>query len=80
MAALLLLVAGCAGGPGVVGDRAAPKFKADLKACRTSSDQQVTLRDAKTFPGWLASPFTSPGQMHRAVRACMEGKGYAAAP
>ena len=75
-AAAVLVLAGCAGTPAVVGDRASPKFKADLKACRTSSTAKVDLQNAKFFPTWLISPFTSPGQMRRAVRACMEAKGY----
>ena len=73
-----LLLAACAGDPAVVGERSSPKFKEDLRACRQSSGKQVAYQDAKTFPGWLASPFTSSGEMRRAVRACMEGKGYAA--
>jgi hypothetical protein len=79
-AELLLLgaLAGCAGGPGVAGDPAPPRFKADLKVCRASSEAQVEKQDGKRFVTWLISPVTSPGQTHRAVRACMEGKGYAA--
>jgi hypothetical protein len=76
MAALLL--AGCAGSPAVVGDRASPKFRADLKACRATSEAAVTKQDAKFFTTWLKSPFTSPGQVRRAVRACMVAKGYPA--
>lgn len=79
-AAVLVLLAGCAGDPGVAGDRASPKFQADLKTCRASAAEQVRKEDAKRFPRWVVSPFTAPGQRHRAVRACMEGKGYAAAP
>ena len=75
MAATLLLV-GCAGTPAVVGDRASPTFRADLKTCRASSAADVSKQDAKFFPTWLMSPFTSPGQVRRAVRACMEAKGY----
>ncbi len=74
--AAVLLLAGCAGTPAVVGDRDSPKFQADLKACRASSNAKVTEQDAKFFPTWLISPFTSPGQVRRAVRACMEAKGY----
>lgn len=74
--AAALLLAGCAGTPAVVGDRASPKFQADLKACRASSNAEVGKQDAKRFPTWLASPFTSPGQVRRAVRACMAAKGY----
>jgi hypothetical protein len=73
-----LALAACASDPAVVGDRSAPKFRDDLKSCRQSSGKEVSLQDAKTFPGWLASPFTSGGEMRRAVRACMVGKGYAA--
>lgn len=73
-----LLLAACAGDPAVLGDRSSPKFKEDMKACRRSSGEQVARQNAKTFPGWIISPFTSSGEMHRAVRACMEGKGYAA--
>lgn len=79
MVAAALLLAGCAGDPAVVGDRAAPKFQADVKACRASGAAQVVKEDAKRFPDWVASPFTGPGQRRRAVRACMEAKGYAAA-
>lgn len=71
-------LAACASDPAVVGDRGAPKFRDDLKACRQSSGKEVSLQDAKTFPGWLVSPFTSGGEMRRAVRACMVEKGYAA--
>ena len=78
LVATALLLAACAGDPAVVGDRSSPKFREDLKACRQSSGKQVAYQDAKTFPGWLISPFTGPGEMRRAVRACMEGKGYAA--
>ena len=74
--AAALLLASCAGTPAVVGDRASPKFQADLKACRASSNADVSKQDAKRFPIWLISPFTSPGQVRRAVRACMEAKGY----
>ncbi len=74
------VLAGCAGDPAVIGDRASPKFHADAKACRKSGAAQVYKEDAKRFPVWLASPFTAPGQRRRAVLACMEGKGYAAAP
>lgn len=74
--AAALLLAGCAGTPAVVGDRASPKFQADLKACRASSAAEVGKQDAKSFPTWLISPITSPGQVRRAVRACMEAKGY----
>lgn len=76
--AAALLLAGCAGDPAVIGDRASPKFQADLKACRASGDAEVTKADSKRFPDWVVSPFTGPGQRRRAVRACMEGKGYAA--
>lgn len=79
MIAAALLLAGCAGDPAVVGDRASPKFQADAKACRKAGAAQVSKEDAKRFPDWLASPFTGPGQRGRAVLACMEGKGYAAA-
>lgn len=78
--AAVFVLAGCAGSPAVVGDRAAPKFQADVKACRKSGTAQVDKEDAKRFPAWLASPFTGPGQRRRAVLACMESKGYAAAP
>ena len=77
LVAAALLLAACAGDPAVVGDRSSPKFKEDLKACRQSGGKEVALQNAKTFPGWLVSPFTSPGQTRRAVRSCMEGKGYA---
>ena len=76
--AVVLLLAGCAGTPAVVGDRASPKFRADLKTCRKSSNADVVRQDAKFFPTWLISPVTSPGQVRRAVRACMEAKGYPA--
>lgn len=75
---ITLLLACCASDPAVVGDRASPQFKADLRGCRHTSDDQVTRDNSKSFPGWLASPFTSPGKMRRAMLACMEGKGYAA--
>ena len=78
LAVTALLLAACAGDPAVVGDRSSPKFKEDLRTCRQSSGKQVAFQDAKTFPGWLVSPFTSSGEMRRALRACMEGKGYAA--
>jgi hypothetical protein len=76
--AATLVLTGCAGDPAVVGDRASPKFQADLKACRESGAAQADKENAKHFPDWLASPFTGPGQRRRAVRACMVGKGYAA--
>ncbi len=74
--AAALLLAGCASTPAVVGDRASPKFQADLKACRASGNAEVSNQDAKRFPTWIISPFTSPGQVRRAVRTCMEVKGY----
>ncbi len=74
--AAVLLLAGCAGTPAVLGDHSSPKFQADLKACRASSNAEVTKQDAKRFPTWIISPVTSPGQVRRAVRACMEAKGY----
>ena len=73
-----VLLAGCASDPAVVGDRASPKFQADLKACRKSGAAAVGKQDAKRFIGWLESPFTGPGQRRRAVRDCMEKQGYAA--
>lgn len=76
--ATMLLLVGCAGDPDVGGDHASPKFRTDLKACRASSRAQVAKQDARYFLGWLASPVTAPGQVHRTVRACMEGKGYPA--
>lgn len=76
--AAALLLAGCAGTPAVVGDRASPKFQADLKACRQTSEANVAKQDAKLFLTWLRSPLAGPGQVRRAVRACMIAKGYPA--
>ena len=76
--AIVLLLTACATNPGVVAAQTAPRYRADLKACRASAGHAVYLENAKTFPAWVMSPLTEPGQMHRAMHACMLGRGYAA--
>lgn len=76
----MLAVAGCYGyEPPVAADRAAPQYQADLAACQEESVDAVNKRNAKTGLDWFSSPVRRPFQIRAAIRACVAGKGYAAA-
>jgi hypothetical protein len=74
---LLLAVSGCGSyDPPIQGDRTSEKYKTDLEKCRTSSAETVRLKNAATPGTWIVSPFTGPGMVRAAIRACMQHQGY----
>lgn len=76
-----LLLSGCAAyDPPVQGDRASPRFKSDMEACRTTAQHTVYLHNAGTLFRWIISPITGPGMVRAEIRRCMNGKGYASLP
>jgi hypothetical protein len=76
--ALLLGLSRCgAYDPPIAGDHATDKYKSDLEACRTSSHHAVYLKNASSPGTWIISPITGPPAVRAAIRACMQGKGYA---
>jgi hypothetical protein len=74
---ILTGLSGCAAyDPPVQGDHNADKYKTDLEACRTTSQETVRRKNAATPQSWIISPITGPPEVRAAIRACMSGKGY----
>ena len=71
-----VLLASCAYDPPVAGDHQAPKYIADLDACRETAAKaahQAVIRRGYLF---LSYPVSYPIKERAAMRDCMVGKGY----
>ena len=74
---LFLGLSGCGSyDPPIQGDHKSEKYRTDLKACRTSSNESVRIKNADTPWTWIKSPITGPPEVRAAIRTCMVGKGY----
>ncbi len=71
----VLAIAGCGGYAPRVTDPAG-SYQKDVVACQTDSAAAVDRQNAKTGLTWLISPARRPFQVRRAIRGCLEGKGY----
>jgi hypothetical protein len=77
VSAFLAGLSGCAAyEPPVQGDHTSEKYKTDLEACRTTSQEAVRRKNAATPQSWIISPITGPPEVRAAIRTCMSGKGY----
>ena len=75
--AALLCLSGCASyDPPIEGDRTAEKYQTDLQDCQTYSRKAVYLKNADNIFSWAISPFTGPPAVRRAIRSCLQAKGY----
>ena len=79
---IMLALAGCAASydPPVAGDRANPKFQADLVRCRTDASKAASRRANATPQSALKAVFDSGNQEHKDLTACMEARGHPAQP
>lgn len=57
-------------------DATSGAYRADLAACRQSSEQAVNQDNARRALRWVASSVTRWGQIGDATGSCMAGKGY----
>jgi hypothetical protein len=72
-----LLLVGCAYDPPLAADRGNPAVQADLRTCREAGDAQGAKEVAKRAYKWFLTPVYLPVEQHRAIRACLQAKGYA---
>jgi hypothetical protein len=73
----VLALCACAYDPPIAADRGSPAVQADLKACRQAGDAQGAQEVAKRAYKWFLTPVFLPAEQHRAIRACLQAKGYA---
>jgi hypothetical protein len=70
------LLAGCAYDPPVAGDDQAPKYVADLAACREAAAKAAHHAVISHGYLFLTYPVSYPIEERSAMRHCMVGKGY----
>jgi hypothetical protein len=77
---LVLAVGACSYDPPIQTDHTAHKYQTDLQTCRDKAAHDVYMKFAGSIWTWIISPITAPSARHRAVRACMQSKGYVIQP
>lgn len=72
----VVLAAGCAYDPPVVGDRGSARYQADLSACQEAAQKAAHHAVISRFPLFITYPVSFPLRERAETRRCMASKGY----